>query len=83
MNAKAEEMLKNAIKMPATDRAFIAERLIRSLDEHVDPDVDAAWEAEIGRRLDEIRSGKVKCIPWEVVRDRIKSRLRNPHPVKR
>ena len=47
------------------------------MDEQADTDVDAAWEREIAARLDELRSGKVACIPWEVVRDRLRSRSRD------
>ena len=30
-------------------------------------DLDAAWEAEIARRIQQIDSGEVECIPWEAV----------------
>ncbi|HZL80263.1 MAG TPA: addiction module protein [Candidatus Limnocylindrales bacterium] len=30
-----------------------------------DPEIEAAWKAEIDRRIEEIQSGKVKGIPLE------------------
>ncbi|MBI5472338.1 MAG: addiction module protein [Ignavibacteriae bacterium] len=48
-----------------TERARIAEELLTSLDDQVDEDVEKAWQAEIGRRIDEAESGLVEFIPWE------------------
>jgi putative addiction module component (TIGR02574 family) len=48
------------MKLSARGRARLAERLISSLDEEVDSDTEAAWIQEGERRLDELRSGKVK-----------------------
>jgi putative addiction module component (TIGR02574 family) len=38
-------------------------------------DVEAAWAAEIERRVREIDSGDVKTIPWEEVRAKLYARL--------
>jgi len=69
--AVADEILGSALKQPDTDRARIAEALIASLDVSADHEVDQAWQVEIDRRLREIDSGAVKCVPWEEVRDRL------------
>ena len=69
--AVADEILGSAMKQPDTDRARIAEALIASLDAPTDQGVDRAWQIEIDKRLREIDSGAVKCIPWEEVRDRL------------
>jgi len=53
--------------LPPEDRAAMASSLIESLDEAVDEDVEAAWNEEIKRRVDDIRSGRVKTIPGEQV----------------
>ncbi|MCP4379043.1 MAG: addiction module protein, partial [bacterium] len=42
-----------------SDRAELAAWLIESLDAEVDHDVDATWDAEIKRRIDELDSGTV------------------------
>ena len=64
------------MKMPPADRARLAERLIRSLDEQADPDADAAWQDEVARRWQQTQAGEAALVPWEVVRERIQGRLR-------
>jgi putative addiction module component (TIGR02574 family) len=39
-----------------------------TLDPTLEPDVEAAWSAEIKRRLVEIDAGTVELIPWDDVR---------------
>ena len=55
---------------------MLAERLIRSLDEQIDPDVDAAWQDEAARRWEDIQAAQAALVPWEVVKERIQGRLR-------
>jgi putative addiction module component (TIGR02574 family) len=62
------ELLRQALTLPDEDRAELAASLIDSLDTTVDDNVEAAWQEEIARRLDEIQNGKVQGIPWEEVR---------------
>jgi len=66
-----ETIIKNALEKSEIDRARIAEILISSLDEFPDSDVEKAWQKEIASRIVEVDSGKVKCIPWEEIRDRL------------
>jgi putative addiction module component (TIGR02574 family) len=56
------------------ERAELAGSLIGSLDATVD-EAEAAWNQEIGRRIENLDSGKAKTIPWEEVRSRISSKL--------
>jgi putative addiction module component (TIGR02574 family) len=56
----ARQIESEAMKLSARDRARLAERLILSLDGEVDAGAEAAWTREGERRLDELRSGKVK-----------------------
>jgi len=60
MATVARQIESKAMKLSARDRARLAERLIASLDEAVHADAEAAWVREGERRLDELRSGKVK-----------------------
>ena len=51
-----------------------------------DPDVDAAWQAEVTRRWQEIQDGKVVLVPWEVVKEQIQedlARARENRPPKK
>jgi putative addiction module component (TIGR02574 family) len=74
--AVADEILDRALRQPEKERARIAEILIASLETQADGEIEQAWQREIDKRLGEIESGKVACIPWEEVRDRL---YRNSH----
>jgi putative addiction module component (TIGR02574 family) len=69
------EILRDATELSEADRATLAGLLIDSLEGEPDPDVDAAWSAEIARRVAEIEAGTVKTVPWEEVRKRLLDRL--------
>lgn len=42
----------------------------------LDPEIEKAWLKVANRRLQEMESGKVKSIPWEVARAQIRKRKR-------
>lgn len=75
MSHEAEELLQRALALPDNERADLAGNLIASLDTTVDPDVDLAWQQEVARRFDEIRSGEVNPAPWEDVRRKARTLL--------
>ena len=68
-------LFRDASELSERDRATLAGLLIESLDAEPEPDVEAAWSAEIERRVADIDSGNVKTIPWEDVRRRLLDRL--------
>jgi putative addiction module component (TIGR02574 family) len=76
MSPDIEELLKKAMSLPPEARADLASSLIDSLDPTVDEDVEAAWQQEIVRRIEELESGSVKTIPWAEVRRRGQELLR-------
>jgi len=67
MNAQAQSLLQAALALPETDRAELAASLIHSLDPKMDEDAEAAWSAEIERRVESIDRGEVELVPWEEV----------------
>lgn len=69
MTDTARELLDRVLALPVEERAEVAARVLESLDEgHDDPvAVERAWREEIGRRVREIREGKVKAIPADEV----------------
>jgi putative addiction module component (TIGR02574 family) len=67
MSPETDELLQKAMTLPLEARAELACSLIDSLDQVVDEDAEIAWQREVVRRMDEIRSGKVKTIPWREV----------------
>ena len=72
MVKNTETILIEALKLPVQERAALAARLLASLDEQVDEDVDAAWGEEVARRLKDIDEGKVKMVPGEEVMQRMR-----------
>lgn len=71
MSETAEELLKKALTLDEKDRASLAGALIESLHGEPEPDVDAAWEAEIKRRIAELEAHAVETVPWSKVRERL------------
>ena len=69
------EIFRDAADLPEHDRATLAGLLIESLESEPDPDVEAAWAAEIERRVADLETGTVKTILWEEVRQRLLNRL--------
>jgi len=60
MASSIEIIEAEALRLTATERARLIERLIASLD--VDPGVEEAWAAEVERRNSEVESGKVSLL---------------------
>ena len=73
---EAHELLQKALALPDRERVELAGNLIASLDVTVDPDVDAAWQQEVVRRLHEVQSGRVETVSWEEVQQKGRTRLR-------
>lgn len=76
MSTIVENVLAQALQMPAKERATIAERLLASLDTQIDEEVETAWQQEVQRRLAEIDNGETVCLPWEHVLQRLRGNSR-------
>ena len=61
-----DELARKARALSPEERVRLAEELLATVQE-VDPQVEAAWDEEIRRRIAEIDSGKAKLIPAEEV----------------
>jgi putative addiction module component (TIGR02574 family) len=72
-------VLTAAMQLDRPERADVARQLIASLDGGADaaePDVEAAWLAEVERRMAGADAGTAQFEPWEAVEERIATRLR-------
>jgi putative addiction module component (TIGR02574 family) len=68
MTPQVSEVLEKALALSTQERGLLIDHLIESLDEGpAEEGVEQAWDEEIKRRVDDIRSGKVKMIPGEQV----------------
>ncbi len=72
MTAALKNIAETVEQLPSKDRAFLAERLLASLE---DSDTEQQWADEAVRRRDEVRSGKVKTVPAAEVYRRIEQLL--------
>jgi putative addiction module component (TIGR02574 family) len=78
MTPQVSEVLEKALALSTQERGLLIDRLIESLDEGpAEEGVEEAWDEEIKRRVDDIRSGKVEMISGEDVRRRLAARLLN------
>lgn len=69
MSEVTQSILERAMRLSDVDRGLIAEQLLASLDS-ANGDY-STWASEIQLRLDEVRSGKSKPIPWDEARQQI------------
>ena len=76
MRKPLDELLAQALRLNPKDRAELASELLASLDGPEDLDAQAAWEAEIQRRVAALEAGTLRLEPWEAVKTRIEKTLR-------
>lgn len=68
MTPQVSELLQRALALSTEERGLLIDRLVESLDEGpAEVGAEAAWGEEIKRRVEDIRSGRVKTIPGEQV----------------
>jgi len=60
MTTTAEKVVTEAMGLPPTLRAFVAEKLIESLDAPDSPPLSAKWRKEVRRRCAEVDRGAVR-----------------------
>lgn len=67
MTLSASEFYQAGLALPPSVRKDVALRLLDSIEVADQEWVDAAWNAEIGSRVDDIVNGQVEMIPGEQV----------------
>ncbi len=65
MSRTAAQVLDHALRLPRVSRAFLAEKLLESLDAEADAALDPEWIAEVRRRAAQIDRREVALIPAE------------------
>ena len=71
-----EQILTEAMKLPTPGRAFVAEKLLETLDHEEEVELSEEWLAEIRKRVAAIEEGQAQMIPAETVFAAIRGRLR-------
>jgi putative addiction module component (TIGR02574 family) len=73
MSESSQAIESAALALPPEERARLAERLLASLE--ADPEVGAAWAAEVRRRIKAWEAGEIAEIPWDEARRQIQAQL--------
>jgi putative addiction module component (TIGR02574 family) len=76
MSSSVAELFEQASELPEADRATLAALLIESLEPERVAGIEAAWAAEVKRRVAELDAGAVTTLPWSAVRAGLQRRLR-------
>jgi putative addiction module component (TIGR02574 family) len=63
MSDLLKKIERDALSLSQQEQAFLADRLLSSLDGDALNDIDVAWIAEAERRYQEYKDGKRKGIP--------------------
>ena len=70
-----EQITDEMLALPSEARALLADRLVESLDPAEDGYIHQLWATEVRRRLDDVRSGRVKTIPGEAALAQVRQAL--------
>ena len=70
---KSAELFDEAVSLPVEIRTQLVDKLLRSLHP-VQKEIDKLWAEEAEKRVEEIKSGKVKTIPGDEVFKKILGR---------
>ncbi len=75
MNITAEQLVSKALDMPVPIRAFVAERIIESLDVDGEANLSPEWKTEIEKRCREVDGGTVDLIAADEIFKKAYARL--------
>lgn len=79
MTPEVSKLLERALSLSVEEQEALADSLISNLGGKVDEGVQAAWDAEIAKRIADLDSGRAKTIPWAEVRKRNLAKLPDAH----
>ncbi len=65
MPSPIEIIEAQAMKLTPAERADLADKLWLSVNSK--EEVEAAWDAEIERRIQQLDAGEIECIAWDDV----------------
>ena len=69
-----KEIIQEAEALPIEERAVLVDSLLRTLNPP-DTNLDKKWTEVAKRRLEELRSARVKAVPGDQVFDKIRKRF--------
>ncbi len=69
----AIELIEDVLKLPRSDRSYLAAKIIESLDQ--EDDISPEWMVELDRRVESWKSGESSSVSSEDLHQEIKNRL--------
>ncbi len=66
MTTETADIMERAEMLPIDMKLELIDRLLESISP-IDPEIEEAWKVEAEKRIEEVRTGKVKTIPIEEV----------------
>jgi putative addiction module component (TIGR02574 family) len=71
---KTDELISEAMSLPVEARTLLVNKLLESLNPP-DKEIDSLWVKEAEKRVEELRTGKIKTIPGEEVFSKISKKI--------
>jgi putative addiction module component (TIGR02574 family) len=68
MIPEVSDLLKRALALSVDECAALANTLLDSLED-TDESVQAAWDEEVARRMEDLKAGKAVTVPWNLHRE--------------
>ena len=66
MSPDVSDLLKRALALPIDERAALANTLLDTLEStNESVSIKEAWDAEVARRIEDLKAGKAVTVPWE------------------
>ncbi len=66
MSPEISDLLKRALALSVDERVALANTLLDTLDgTNESVSVHEAWDAEVARRIEDLKAGKAVTVPWE------------------
>ena len=78
MSNKFNDVEYKALKLPATERALLANHLLSSLEESdIDPEIEKIWAEEAEARYQQYLEGEIESKPSTLVLEKARASLSN------
>jgi hypothetical protein len=71
----ANDIIQEAAELPVEERVIVVDSILRTLNPP-NPEVDKEWATVARRRLEELRSGRIRPVPGDHVFAKIKELLK-------
>ena len=66
MSPDVSDLLKRALALSMDERAALANTLLDSLETPaIDQSIKEAWDQEVARRIEALKTGEAITVPWE------------------